>query len=240
MFNHLNVAETLPKLSRKNIDGSRLYETPDGKHYPSVTTITGQLSKDSILAWRRRVGDAVANKISGKASSRGTRIHSLAENYLLNNQVVPTQPLDQMMFRQLQNVLDKYVQNVHALEAPLYSHHLRTAGTVDCIAEFAGKLAIIDFKTSAKPKPEKWIQNYFVQCSAYAVMYEELTGTPVKRLVIIIGVDGEDEAQIFVKSRNDYIDQFIQLRDQYELTMLYNDTRKAIIRAEQSRLAQTK
>ena len=216
IFTHLNMAEKLPRLKRKNVNGSRLYDVGNDVAYPSVTTITGQMSKDSIIAWRKRVGEATANKISGQASARGTRIHKLCEDYLNNELIESKLPLDNMMFKSIKSELDKYVQNVHALEAPLYSHHLRAAGTVDCIAEFSSKLSVIDFKTSKKPKREDWIQNYFVQCSAYSVMYEELTGIPINRLVVIIGIDGQKEAQIFVKRRDDYIDKFIELRDQYE------------------------
>lgn len=119
------------------------------------------------------------------------------------------------MFKPLQPILDEYVDNIHALEAPLWSSHLRVAGTVDCIAEFSGKLSVIDFKTSNKPKKEEWIENYFMQCAAYAVMYEERTGTPINRLAVLITVQ-DSEPQIFVKKRDDYINKFIELRDQFE------------------------
>jgi genome maintenance exonuclease 1 len=218
-FEHLNMAQELPTLKRKNVNGSRLYAVPNGNAYPSVTTITGQLSKDSILAWRKRVGESEANKISGQASARGTRVHKLCEDYLNNELVETKQPMDNLMFSALKSTLDKHVGKVHALEAPLYSHHLRSAGTVDCIAEFGSKLSVIDFKTSKKLKKEQWIQNYFVQCSAYSVMYEELTGIPINRLVVIIAVDGEKDAQVFVKKRDDYIGEFIRLRDLYENTI---------------------
>ena len=210
------MAAVLPKLKRKNINGSRLYAVSEGVAYPSVTTITGQLNKDSIMKWRKRVGEDTANKISGQASSRGTRIHKLCEDYLNNELIETKQPMDNLMFNSLKKPLDEYIGKVHALEAPLYSHHLRSAGTVDCIAEFGSKISVIDFKTSSKPKKEEWIQNYFVQCSAYSVMYEELTGIPINRLVVMIAVDGEKDAQIFVKKRDDYINEFIRLRDMYE------------------------
>jgi genome maintenance exonuclease 1 len=120
-----------------------------------------------------------------------------------------------VMFKSIQPTLDKYVNNIHALEVPLYSNHLKVAGRVDCIAEFDGKLAVIDFKTASKPKEEKWILNYFMQCAAYAVMYEERTGISVPRIVVIIAV-ADELPQIFLKTRNKYIEDFIKYREIYE------------------------
>ena len=204
-------------LATETINGKRLYVTPDGNKYPSVTTITSQYNKQSIMEWRKRVGEEEANRISSKAAGRGTRVHTLCENYLNNQEdyLQKQMPDAIVMFNTLQPLLNEYVNNIHALEVPLYSDYLRTAGRVDCIAEFDGAISVIDFKTSSKPKEDKWIQNYYMQCSAYAVMFEERTGIPVSRIVVMIAVDGE-KAQIFVKKRNDYIDEFIKYRDIYE------------------------
>ena len=204
-------------LNTETINGKRFYVTPEGNKYPSVTTITSQYNKQSILEWRKRVGEEEANRISAKAAGRGTRVHTICENYLNNqdNYIQKQMPDAIVMFKTLQPLLDQYVNNIHALEVPLYSNHLKVAGRVDCIAEFDGKLSIVDFKTASKPKEDKWIQNYYMQCSAYAVMFEERTGIPVPRIVVMIAVDGE-EAQIFVKKRDDYIGEFIKYREIYE------------------------
>lgn len=206
-------------LETEQVNGKRFYKTPEGLYYPSVTTITSQHGKDKILEWRKRVGEAEANKVSAKASGRGTRVHTLCENYL-NNEIDYARkqmPDSVAMFKTIQPILDKYVNNIHALEIPLYSDHLKVAGRVDCIAEFDGKLSIIDFKTASKPKQESWIKNYFMQCAAYAVMYEERTGIPVTRLAIIIAVENEPP-QIFVKKRDEHIEDFIKYRLIYEET----------------------
>ena len=205
------------ELTTETINGKRHYVTPGGNKYPSVTTITSQYNKQSIMEWRKRVGEEEANRISSKAAGRGTRVHTLCENYLNNQEdyLQKQMPDAIVMFKTLQPLLNEYVNNIHALEVPLYSDYLRTAGRVDCIAEFDGAISVIDFKTSSKPKEDKWIQNYYMQCSAYAVMFEERTGIPVPRIVVMIAVDGE-KAQIFVKKRNDYIDEFIKYRDIYE------------------------
>ena len=205
------------ELTTETINGKRHYVTPGGNKYPSVTTITSQYNKQSIMEWRKRVGEEEANRISSKAAGRGTRVHTLCENYLNNQEdyLQKQMPDAIVMFNTLQPLLNDYVNNIHALEVPLYSDYLRTAGRVDCIAEFDGAISVIDFKTSSKPKEDKWIENYYMQCSAYAVMFEERTGIPVSRIVVMIAVDGET-AQIFVKKRNDYIDEFIKYRDIYE------------------------
>ena len=205
------------ELKAEVVNGKRFYATPDGNKYPSVTTITSQYNKQSIMEWRKRVGEEEANRISSRAAGRGTRVHTICENYL-NNQDDYTKkqmPDAVVMFKTLQPLLDQYVNNIHALEVPLYSDYLRTAGRVDCIAEFDGTLSVIDFKTSSKPKEDQWIQNYYMQCSAYAVMFEERTGIPVPRIVVMIAVDG-DKSQVFVKKRNDYVSEFIKYRDIYE------------------------
>jgi genome maintenance exonuclease 1 len=203
-----------PKLERKtSADGSRVYATPSGRAYPSVTTVTGLHSKQGILDWRKKVGEEAANAISTRAANRGTRIHQLCEDFLLGEHVEPD-IFDQDLFKKIRTHLDR-IDNIHALESPLYSDHLEVAGTVDCIAEYDGKLAVIDFKTSSKLKQRDWIHGYFMQTSAYAVMFEERTGIPIGKLVIIIGVDDE-EPQIFTERRDDWIDGFKELRLQYK------------------------
>jgi CRISPR/Cas system-associated exonuclease Cas4 (RecB family) len=202
-------------------DGGRVYVNASGTAYPSATTVLGVLSRDSIAAWRKRVGEEEANRISTKASSRGTRVHKICENYLNNEEdyARKTMPDSVAMFKTLQPLLDEHVNNIHALEIPLYSHHLKVAGRVDCIAEYDGKLSIIDFKTSSKLKEESWIKGYFMQCSAYAVMYEERTGIPVSQIVIMIAVDSE-HPQVFIKKRNDYIRDFISYREAYDAVLI--------------------
>ena len=215
-------------LETETINGKRFYKTPEGLLYPSVTTITSQHGKDKILEWRRRVGEEEANRISTKASNRGTKVHKICENYLNNEEdyartnpahIHKTMPDSIAMFKSLQPLLDEHVNNIHALEIPLYSHHLKVAGRVDCIAEYDGKLSIIDFKTSGKLKEESWIKGYFMQCSAYAVMYEERTGIPVSQIVIMIAVDSE-HPQVFIRKRNDYIKDFISYREAYDAVLI--------------------
>jgi genome maintenance exonuclease 1 len=212
MFNHVQLE--FPKLKRVTADnGSRVYETPSGKAYPSVTTVTGLLKKQAIIEWRKRVGEEEANKISSKAASRGTRIHSLCEQYLLNKEIVPNM-FDVDMWQNMKPHLHN-INNIHALEQPLYSDHLEVAGTVDCIAEYNGKMSVIDFKTSKRLKHRDDIHDYFMQCSAYAVAFEEMTKIPVPQLVILIAVDDE-KPLVFVEKRNEWIDGFKDLRAEYK------------------------
>jgi len=211
MFTH--IYHDIAKLKRIDSPVGRVYETPNGKKYPSVTSVTGLHGKAEIFAWRKRVGEEEANRISKRATTRGTRVHSLCEDYL-NNKEVLIDMFDQYTFKALKPALDR-INTVHALETQLYSDHLRVAGTVDCIAEFDGKVSVIDFKTSSRPKSRDDIHSYFQQCAAYAVMFEERTGIAVSRLVIIMSVDGENEASIFVEKRDDWIGEFIEAREDY-------------------------
>jgi genome maintenance exonuclease 1 len=212
MFNR--IYHDIPKLVRKtSADGSRVYETPSGRAYPSITTITGQYNKQAILDWRKRVGEAEANRISTTAAKRGTRIHTLCESYL-NNEHVEPDIFDAETFKSVKPFLNN-IQDIHCLETPLYSDHLEVAGTVDCIAKYNGKMSVIDFKTSKRKKSRDEIHNYFMQCAAYAVAFEERTGIPVGNIVIIMAVD-DDDTIVFEEKRDDWIDDFIALRKDYK------------------------
>ena len=182
MFTHVDCE--LPKLKRQNIDGARYY-TVNGRPMVSITSVTSHWNKHIFVDWRKRIGEAEANRITKRATSRGTATHSLIENHLLNKDVEFDKPSPKMLFLQAKETL-KNINNIYALEESLYSEELGVAGTVDCIAEYNGELSIIDFKTAEKPKPRDWIENYFVQAAAYACMFFERTGIPVKKLVIIM------------------------------------------------------
>lgn len=212
MFNHIH--HDIAKLRRVDSPAGRVYQTPSGRAYPSVTAVTGLHGKDAIMAWRKRVGEEEANRVSRRATTRGTRVHSLCEDYI-SNKPVSADLFDQEAWQSLVPELDK-INNIHCLETQLYSDHLEVAGTVDCIAEYNGKVSVIDFKTSKRVKKKSDIHSYFMQTSAYAVMFEERTGIPVSRLVILMTVDDEPEASVFVEKRDDWIDQFIDLREAYK------------------------
>ena len=201
------------KLERVTRPDVRLYKTPSGKSYPSVTSVTGLHTAKGIAEWRRRVGAEEANRISSRASARGTRVHTLCENYLRGLDASPD-IFDAEIFGSIKFWLDD-IDNIHALETPLYSDFLEVAGTVDCIGEFQGKLSVIDFKTSSKPKDRDDIYNYFMQCAAYSVAFEEMTGIPIGRLVIIMAVDNDDP-RLFIEKRDNWIGGFRKLRLEYK------------------------
>ena len=139
------------------------------------------------------------------------------ENYL-NNELSFDEytPDNVVMFKTIQPILDE-IELVYGQERALFSNHLRTAGRVDCIGKFRGKNHIIDFKTSSKPKKEEWIDNYFMQCSAYSVMWEEMSGIPIPYIAIIIAV-ADEVPQVFIEHRDNWIDKFIELRNNYDNT----------------------
>ena len=214
-FQHIH--HNIDQLERVDAPGGRVYQTPSGKTYPSVTSVLGILGKAEIMQWRARVGEEEANRVSARAAKRGTAIHSLCEDYLLNKEV-KAGPFDIETFNSIKPLLNR-INNVHCLETKLYSDYLQVAGTVDCIAEFDGRMSIIDFKTSKRLKSRDDIHGYFMQTSAYAVRFEERTGIPVDRLVIIMAVDDE-QPLLFIEKRDDWIMQFVQLREDY--SKLYN------------------
>jgi len=220
MFNHVEL--NLPKLDRETIDGVRYYKVLDGDQLQklvSITSVTSHINRQIFIDWRIKVGEEEANKINKAATSRGTDLHTLVENYLDNVPQLPeVQLLSKHLFRIAKSDLDK-IDNIHALERSMYSLKLGIAGTVDCIAEYDGELAVIDFKTSKKPKPRAWIDHYFVQCAAYACMLYELTGIIVKKFVIIMTCEnGECEIyqeynkKKYIKLLTEYIKEFVEFK----------------------------
>lgn len=214
MFNHIELDLTSCKLSQVNEDGTRYYVTPEGNKYPSVTTVLSEYNRKFISEWRNRVGADKANEITRKASNRGTKFHKHCEDYLKNLLPDFKTPFEIEAFNTFKPLLNR-INNIYVQETRMYSNHLRMAGTVDCIAEFDGKLSVIDFKTASKPKLKESIENYFMQCSAYAIMFEERFKLPVARTVVMISVDGEDP-QIFQEKRDTYVERLFHYRDLYE------------------------
>ena len=213
MFNFVHTTDFLePKVTEEN--GVRFYKFPNqDKYYPSVTSVTGIRSKQGILEWRKRVGEKEANRVSAAATSRGNAFHNYSEKYLKSTLCKEDKdhPLAWYMFSSAKPHLDR-INNIHCLETPLWSDYLGLAGRVDCIAEFDGELAVIDFKTSTKPKRESWIENYFVQETAYAAMFLERTGLEVKKIVTLVAVEKDNSIQIFKKYN---IDDYLQLLKSY-------------------------
>ena len=204
-FTHCNFLGDL-ELKKKETPGCRLYELPDGQWVPSITSVTSFYNRQIFINWRKRVGIEEANRITKKATTRGTDFHEAVELYMLNKEIDWNnfRPATQFMFHHAAPYLDK-INNIHAIERTLYSEYLGLAGRVDCIAEYEGELAVIDFKTSTKIKPEKWLENYFVQEMFYASAYYELTEIPVKKLITIM-VTPEGDVKVFDKrNKGDYI-----------------------------------
>ena len=216
MFNNIDL--NLPQLERETIDGVRYYKVPTEEELlrlVSITSVTSHFNKEIFVKWRKKVGEAEAERVTKAATSRGTDMHTLVENYLYNKELPPVQPLSDFLFKISKTELNR-ISNIHSLEGSLYSKILGIAGTVDCIAEYNGELAIIDFKTSKKPKPREWIEHYFVQCMAYGCMLYELTGISVKKLVIIMACENgecvvyeEYDKPKYIKLLTQYIRKFV-------------------------------
>ena len=217
MFTHVEHGIVLPKLTRETTESGRKYFTPEGNAYPSITTVLSILSKQAIMEWRKRVGEEEANKISRQAATRGTAVHSLAEDYLNNNEDwnKGAMPANLASFNDIRSILDKHIDNIWMQEQFLYSDKLKCAGQVDCIAEYDNKLSIIDFKTSRRVKKKEDITSYFIQMSFYAAAFYERTGIPIRQGVIIMAVDG-NEPLVFKENTYDYLEHFQSVRKKYK------------------------
>lgn len=214
MFNHIDL--NLLKLERELIDSVRYYTLPSGnKKLVSITSVISHYKKDFFDNWRKKVGIEKANKITKRATSRGTDTHSLIESYLLNENLPSVQPISEYLFKIAKPTINR-IDNIHCLESSLYSEVLGVAGSVDTIAEFDGELAVIDYKTSKEPKPVDWIEGYFVQTMFYGMALYEMTGIPVKKLVIIMTCENgecvvyeERDLKKYMKLVVKYIKKFV-------------------------------
>jgi len=199
------------ELESVTTDTGRTYLTPKGNKYNSITTILKPYNQHIIENWKEAVGEEEAKRVSGIASRRGEALHLACEKYLLNElnefKIRTMMPNIKELFFQLKPILDKSVGKVYSIEQPLYSDELQVAGRVDLIAEWDGKISIIDYKTSGKFKDESDIANYFMQCTAYAIMFEERTGVPIDQIVIAMAVVNENKPLLFVRDKKDYIEQ---------------------------------
>ena len=208
MFNYCPPKDLQDLKSETYPDGKRYYTLPDGTKLPSVTTVLGAQKKQGIMEWRKRVGEAEANRISKQATGRGTNVHTLCERYLNNEPLGEIMPDAKAMFLPLKPILNR-INNIHYQECALWSVKLGMAGRVDCIGEFDGVLSVIDFKTSKRIKKREDIDNYFAQCVAYACMYEELIGNGIDQIVIIMAVDDE-EPLIFIEKTEDHLNTLLE------------------------------
>ena len=202
-FDHVKLNGELPEITTESIKGKRFYVTPEGNKYPSITTVLSDRNKEGIVKWRESVGNDVANQIMRQAASRGTAVHTLIENYLNNEELSKQDVLPVALFVTMKSELDN-INNIRIQEGGLYSDKLGVAGRVDCIAEYKGKISVIDFKTSTKEKKEEWVENYFIQGSAYCEMYEERFLQPIEQVVILI-VTEDGAVQTFIKDKKDYL-----------------------------------
>lgn len=209
-------------LDSKYANGGRYYKTPNGKWYPSVTTVLSSQKDSSLDEWRAKVGEQEANRISRQATQRGTYLHSMCEDYLNNvdNYKRGRMPTTLSLFNSIKPVIDENVELVYGIEMALFSHRLKTAGRTDVFCRFQGLNTILDFKTATREKKQEWIENYFVQATTYAIMAEEMykdyKTITIPQIAIVIAVeDGEVPYQLFVKRTNDFRDQVYETFDLY-------------------------
>jgi len=213
-FNH-NLLPT-KKFPRVTIDGKRYYRDEDRDvAYPSVTTFLSSKPKPGLLEWRNRVGPEEAQRIMTRAANRGTKLHKLVEDYLQNQLNIDEIDFDdKFRFHTYAKAVDR-VDNIRLMEAPLLSHVLQLAGTVDLVAEFDGVLSIIDHKTSSKPKKKEWITDYFLQATCYSIAIEEMYGIKITQLVVAVVVDDDPTPQVFVEDRRNYYKELYQRIDEF-------------------------
>ena len=218
IFEHVKLPQLQFDLKAETTDSGRLYTTPEGNRYKSITTVLSHYNKQGIYEWRQAVGEEYANKVSRRAADRGTKVHKICEDYLNNE--VPELKMQLMMpdlkelFFKIKPFIDENIGKVYTQEQALYSDKYRIAGRVDLIAEWNGKLSVVDYKTSTKQKDEENIQNYFMQCTAYALMFAERTGIWIDDIVVLIATE-EGPAQVFERQIHDYRQPLIEMIDKY-------------------------
>ena len=218
IFEHVKLPQLQFDLEAETTDSGRIYTTPEGNKYKSITTVLSHYNKQAIYEWRQSVGEEQANKISRKAADRGTKVHKICEDYIKNDitelKLQMLMPDMKELFFKIKPDIDKSVGKVYAQEQALYSDKYRIAGRVDLIAEWDGKLSIVDFKTSSKQKEEEHIQNYFMQCTAYALMFAERTGMWIDDIVVLVATE-EGPAQVFERQIHDYRQPLVEYINKY-------------------------
>ena len=224
MINGAYTGPPFPELEVHNIKGLRFYETPTGEKYPSITTVLGKQpgKQKGLQEWRERVGVAQAQIISGKAARRGSVFHNIVENYLQDNDISDFKQQNFMawcMFGEMKSHLDEKINEVVLQEQTMFSSKFKVAGRCDLIGVYKDKLSVVDFKTTTTTKKEEWIGDYFIQCAAYASMFEEHTGEPVEDVVIMM-VAEDGEVQLFEKKTADYLPQLEVLMDDFYETVV--------------------
>lgn len=219
MFSHVLLSLDIPKLSSQNRDGFRYYSI-DGKSYPSVTSVLSLLSKDSIRAWRDSIGHDVADFESRRAANRGTAFHKICEHYLCNKDISDFRKkvLPFGLFNLVKNEIDR-IDNIHSLEQTLFSHSLKLAGRVDCVAEFDDVLSIIDFKSANKEKSPEILENHILQETAYAIMWNELTDIPIEQIVTIVACEN-GELQTVIEKPEFYRQKLESIIEQFNKIQL--------------------
>lgn len=214
-FIHEKIPQLDFELEAVTTENGRTYTTPQGKVYQSITTALSKYNKESLQEWRNAVGEEEANRVAQRASRRGSAVHLAFEDYINNKlndmKIRMMMPNIKELFNQLRPEIDAHVGTVYSIEQALYSDKLKVAGRTDLIADWDNEIAVIDYKTSTKEKLEENIQNYFMQGTAYALMYEELVNEPIDRIVIAIAVEESSKPQIFVRNKNDYINSLMEL-----------------------------
>ena len=221
IFKHEPIDIGYDDLKCETKKSGRKYLDPEGNEYPSITTVLSILSQEAIQAWRQRVGEEEANRISRQASTRGTKVHTILEKYVDNDPdyIKDEMPHNIQTFKDIQPIIDKSLTKVYAQEVPLYSKHLGVAGRVDCVGQWNNIDSVIDWKTSRKLKKKEWISGYFMQAAAYAVMWEERTNKPIKQLVVCIA--GDEGPQVFVEDRDNWTEELINTINEYKRRKMF-------------------
>ena len=220
----MNTEINWPELVVHSHNGMRFYETPDGNKYPSITTVLGKQpgKQKGLQAWRQRIGEEQARIVSGKAARRGTAFHNICEDYLNGMDDIAHHKeknfLAWCMFGEMKSHLDEKINKVVLQEQSMFSPKYKVAGRCDFIGVYKDTLAVVDFKTTTTPKKEEWIEDYFIQCSAYASMYEEHTGETIEDIVIMM-VAEDGQVQIYEKKAADYLPKLEEMMDEFYKTI---------------------
>lgn len=206
-FTHLPAAIPAARM----VQGHK-YQTPAGTIYDSVTTVLGRTKPaaevQKLEEWKESMGYEVAGHILQEAAIVGTQVHRLNEMYLRNlGSEGPYRLLSRAHHRNFRPFLDR-IDRIHGTELVLYSDEMRLAGTADCIAEYDGVPSIIDYKTKRQSQEAGWIHDYLLQCSAYSMMYEELSGVQVGQAVVLVSSE-KDTMQSFTAVISDYREEFL-------------------------------
>lgn len=203
-----------PQIERLDTDNGRFYRTPSGLIVPSVTTVLSTYENKKLEDLERKIGSERMAELRSRGAKRGDGFHKAVESLLEGKEELPKNLISKELYLKAKSTIEKNVSDPLLIEQQLWSEDLQVAGTLDLIAEWNGKLSLIDWKTASYKKAKDEIETYYMQTFMYTYMIHERIGIKLDQIVIFIAVEDEDP-QIFITTPNEHAKKTVAFLQEY-------------------------